>query len=231
MNNRLVHLGVLAARTAQGRRAVAISLSGGVEMHHVVDAGFIAGSSAVEDWLLGAGITPDQAYGALPMEYVAGSIVLPALEDRTLVVAHSDLDINIVDLLVSECARIGSPAIVSGIDLSGPLPGLVNGIAGRRAEALRDRYEAALDRARTSPQTHHLSGSMEGDRLTRIEVDGPFAKGEWILDDEDDALFVMLSLAGLAGMARFEVENGPAVRVLSHLADEAGVGVEIRPAA
>lgn len=229
MENRLVHLGVLAARTAQGRRAVAVSLVGGVDMHHLVDAGFVSGSTMVEEWLLGAGISPDEAYGALPMEYVVNSLIIPALEGRTLVLPHCDLDVNLVDMLAAECARIGTPAIVSGIDLSGPLDGVINGIAGRRADALRERYEAALAKARTTPQPHVLEGAMDGDRLVRMEVDGPFAKGVWSLDDADDALFVMLSLAGLAGMARFEIVEGPAAPVLARLAGE--VGVEIRPAA
>jgi hypothetical protein len=229
MNDRLVHLGVLAARTAQGRRAVAVSLSGGVEMHHLVDAGFVSGSKMVEDWLLGAGINPEEAFGALPVEYVVESLILPALEGRTLVVPHCDLDVNVVDMLVSECGRVGTPAIVSGIDISGPLDGVVNGIAGRRADALRDRYEQALVRAATVPQTHVFDGMVEGSRLSRIEIDGPFAKGAWTLDGDDDALFVMLSLTGIAGMARFEVKDGPAAAALARLARE--VGLESRPAA
>jgi hypothetical protein len=223
VNDRLVHLGVLAAKTAQGRRAVAVSLVGGVEAHHVVDAGFVAGSRSVEEWLLGAGINPDEAYTAMPVDYVVGAVLLPAIGDRTLVVPHADMDVNLVDHIVSEAGRLGNPVIVSGIDLTGPLPGSFEGLAGRRAEALRTRYEDALARARISPVAHALGGAMDADVLHRISVDGPFAKGEWTLEEPEDALYVMLSLAGLSGMAEFVVEDGPAAGALERLADDAGL--------
>ena len=223
MNDRLVFLGVLAARTAQGRRAVAASLAGAVEAHHLVDAGLVAGSRAVEDWLLGVGISPDEAHGALPPEWIARSILVPAIGDRTLVVAHADLDVNLVGEIVSELGRIGRPAIVSGLDPASASAPDVNGAAGRRAAGLAELYGRALEASRISPAPHVLSGTMANGSLASLSVDGPFAKGDWTLVDEEDGLFAALTLSGLAGSARFVVKDGPAAGALTRLADDAGL--------
>lgn len=224
MSRNIAYLGVLAAPTTQGKRAVAVSLCGAVELHHLVYAGFSVTSRAVEDWLWSAGINPEDAAIALPPEIVISDIIVPELGRTTLVVSHDDLDVPFVDALVRTLGRQGSPAIVSGISLSGPIAAAVNGAAGRRAYALQAAYEAALEQAATEPAEHRLSGQVDRDgRLTAMAVDGPFAKGSWTIAEEDDALFVAMSLAPLAGFATLVVEEGPAAAALSRLAAQVGL--------
>lgn len=230
MTKHLAYLGVLAAPTTQGKRAVAVALSGSVELYHLVYAGFHGASKAVEDWLWSAGINPEEAATALPPEIVISDIILPELGDSTLVVAHQDMDIPLVDALVRTMGRQGMAVIVSGIVLEGPIAEAVNGAAGRRSFGLQAAYEAALERSVEEPQEHRLSGEVDRDgRLTSMAVDGPFAKGSWKIMEEEDAMFVAMSLAPLVGFAELVVEEGPAAAALSRLA--AQVGLEQRLAA
>lgn len=224
MANDLTHLGILAAPTAQGRRAVAVALVGAVEEHHLVDAGFLAGSERVDAWLWSVGINPQELSSSLPADAVVHGILIPAIGSKTLVVTHEDMDAPLVDMLVSELGRIGNPAIVSGLAPTGPLAQAVNGAAGRRAMALQAAYEAALEQARRVPIEHVLDGAVSSDgNLARVSVKGPFAHSTWSLSDPEDALFVMLSLAGLSSMARFVVKDGPGAAALSEVAAEVGL--------
>lgn len=229
MANDLVYLGVLAAPTGQGRRAVAVALTGAVELYHLVDAGFSEGSASVENWLWSAGINPEESYAALPVDMMISEILLPEIGRRTLVVPHSDMDVSLVDSLVSAMGRQGNPAIVSGIELTGPLALVCNGTAGRRAFALQARYESALEEARSVPAVHVVDGTLVDGRIASMSVSGPFAKGSWTLDEDDDAMFLMMWLVGISGFATFEVKDGPAAAALRRLAEE--VGMEWRIAA
>lgn len=224
MSDHLAYLGVLAAPTTQGKRAVAVALSGAVELYHLVYAGFHGSSKAVEDWLWSAGINPDEAATALPPEIVISDIILPELGDATLVVTHQDMDIPLVDALVRTLARQGAGVIVSGISIDGRIAEAVNGAAGRRAFALHAAYEAALEAASESPIEHRLSGEVDRDgNLISMAVEGPFAKGSWKIVEEDDAIFVASSLAPLSGFAELVVEDGPAAAALSRLAAQIGL--------
>ena len=218
MASELTYLGVLAAPTAQGRRAVAVALAGAVDLYQLVDAGFVRGAKAVEDWLWTAGINPEESYAALPSEILLTSVLLPEIGRKTLVVSHGDMDIPLVDQLVTELGRQANPAIVSGIELTGPFAEAINGAAGRRAIALQARYEAALEEAEVSPLVHKISGKVgPKGTLESISIAGDFAKGNWTLDTEDDALFLLMSWAGMSGFAAFEVEDGPAAGALTRL--------------
>jgi hypothetical protein len=224
MSSDLAYLGVLAAQTAQGRRAVAVSLTGAIEAHHVVDAGFLSGSEQVKKWLWSVGINPAEAASSLDAESLVHGVIVPTLGRTPLVVSHADMDVPLVAMLVHRLGRMGSPAIVSGLAPSGPLAEAVNGAAGRRAFALQAAYEAALEQSRSKPAAHVLDGKISEDgSLAGISVEGPFAHASWTLAEADDATFVMLSLAGLAANARFVVKEGPAASALRREAAEAGL--------
>ncbi len=224
MNTDLIHLGILAANTAHGRRAVAVALTGAVDAHHIVDAGFLPGSQRVDAWLSSVGINPQEAYSSLKTEPMVYGVLVPAIGSRTLVVSHVDTDVSLVDMLTRELGRLGNPAIVSGLAPSGPLAQSVNGAAGRRAIALQAAYEAELDKAARTPAEHVLDGAVDDKgELVRISVSGPFAQSSWSLDDPEDALFVMLSMTGMTGLAKFVVKKGPGASALSRLAAEVGL--------
>lgn len=224
MASELTYLGVLAAPTAQGRRAVAIALSGAVDLYQLVDAGFVKGAKAVEDWLWTAGINPDESYSALPSDILLTSVLLPEIGRKTLVVSHGDMDIPLVDELVTELGRQANPAIVSGIELTGPFIEAINGAAGRRAIALQARYEAAIEKADVTPLVHKITGKVDvKGALQSISIAGDFAKGNWTLEAEDDALFLLMSWAGMSQNASFEVEDGPAAGALARLGREIGL--------
>jgi hypothetical protein len=226
MSDTLAYLGVLTAPTTQGKRAVAISLTGNVDLHHLVYAGFPKGNQAVDDWLWSAGINPEEAAMALPPEYLISDVLLPELAHSTLVVAHQDMDTPLVEALVRTLGRQGAPAIVSGIEVTGPVTKyLVNGAAGSRARALQSAYEDALEKSKTVPAAHRLAGVVDRDgQLTSISVDGPFYKGSWTISEPDDALFIAMSLAPLAMSSEIVVDKGPAAAALSSLAAQVGLG-------
>lgn len=230
MSGQLAYLGILAAKTSRGRRAVAVALSGSVELYHIVYAGFMSDSQTVNDWLWTAGINPEEAANALPPEIMVRDILLPAIGSRPLVVCHSDMDVPLVDMLCTQLGRAGNPPIVSGIDLTGPIQEVTNGAAGRRAFALQARYEAELEEARRNPAVHVLDGTVDdAGILTGISVSGPFSKQAWTLESPDDAIFVMAGLAGMGDMVQFAVKEGPAAGALARVAEE--VGIERRKAA
>lgn len=226
MSGNLAYLGVLSAPTTHGKRAVAVSLTGSVDMHHFVYAGLPKGNQAVEDWLWAAGINPAEAALALPPEYLISDVILPELADCTLVVSHQDMDTPLVEALVRTLGRQGAPAIVSGIVVSEPVTKyLVNGAAGSRARALQTAYEAALEQAKSVPAPHRLAGAVDRDgQLLSISVDGPFYKGSWTITEPDDALFIAMSLAPLAMSSEIVVDKGPAAAALSSLAAQVGLG-------
>lgn len=224
MANDLIHLGILAAPTGQGRRAVAVAMVGAVEAYHLVDAGFLVGSERVDSWLWSVGINPQELSTSLQADALVHGVLIPAIGSKTLVVTHVDMDVPLVNMLVSELGRIGNPAIVSGIAPTGPLSEAVNGAAGRRAMSLQASYEAALEQARRTPIDHVLDGAVAPDgSLMRMSVDGPFARSSWSLSDPEDAMYVMLSLAGMTGLARFVVKDGPGAAALSEIASEVGL--------
>lgn len=224
MSATLAYLGTLAAVTTRGRRAVAASLTGAVEMHHIVHSGLDVSIQAVSDWLWSVGVNPDEAVNSLPPEILIEEVFLPALTDAKLVVTHDDLDIPFVDALVRALGRRGNPPIVSGLAPTGPLADYVNGASGRRAAALQAAYEAALEGAAQNPLVHYLSGTTDGEgKISSISIDGPFAKNSWTVSEEDDALFVAMALAPLNGFAKLKVQEGPAAASLSRLAVQVGL--------
>ena len=224
MSATLAYLGTLAATTTRGRRAVSASLTGAIEMHHVVHSGLDVSIKAVSDWLWSVGINPDEAVESLPPEILIEEVFLPALENVTLVVTHDDLDIPFVDYLVRSLGRRGTPAVVSGLAPTGPLGDYVNGAAGRRAAALQALYEAALEQAAQSPLVHHLTGTVDAEgKIASISIDGPFAKSRWTVSEEDDAHFVAMALAPLNGFAKLKVQEGSVAASLSRLAAQVGL--------
>lgn len=225
MSSTLAYLGVLAAPTPQGKRAVAISLTGNVQSHHIVRANLDYGDESVTDWLWNAGINPQEAAEAPPAEYFISYVLLPELADSTLVVTYQDIDIPMVDTLVRTLDRQGTPAIVSGVQLADPTTKyVVNGEAGSRADALQAAYEAALEGSRTVPAVHRLAGTVACDgQLKSISVDGPFRKGTWTISDPCNALFIAMSLTSLTKSAELIIEDGPAADALSSLAAQVGL--------
>ena len=219
----LTYLGVLSAPTKTGRRAVAVAITGGAEIYHLVDAGLDTSSSAVQDWLWTAGINPDEARSTLPSNILIRDILLPAIGRKALVVHHGDMDVPFVDELVRRLPDNGSSAIVSGLDLSGPIAQAGNGAAGRRAFALQVRYEAALADAEQTPARHAIGGQLNSDGfLTHLTIDGPFAKQSWTLDQENDAFPALVSIMHLGTLAAFIIEEGPAKNKIKHLVNQFG---------
>ena len=224
MSATLAYLGTLAAVTTRGRRAVAASVTGAVELHHIVHSGLDTSIQAVSDWLWSVGVNPNEAIESLPPEILIEEVFLPALESITLVVTHDDLDIPFVDSLVRALGRRGTPAVVSGLAPSGPLADYVNGASGRRAAALQAVYEAALEEASKTPLVHHLTGTVDSEgKISSISIDGPFAKSTWTVTEEDDATFVAMALAPLGGFAKLKVQEGPVAAPLSRLAAKVGL--------
>jgi hypothetical protein len=227
-NDNLTYLGVLAAPTSQGARAVAVALTGGVELYHFVDAGLDTGAEAVREWLWNAGINPDEAAIALPNDILIRDILVPAIGNKALVVHHGDVDIPLVDELLSALAESGNAVIVSGVELVGPIAASLHGAAPRRAFALQARYEAALDAARKSPPVHMISGKVDvSGMLTEIAVDGPFLKRTWTLETQDDAFFVLTHVSHVGSLAAFVIEGGPAQAELKRLANEFGLNEKL----
>lgn len=224
MNNEyLTYLGVLSAPTKTGRRAVSAAITGGAEIYHLVDAGLDTSSSAVQDWLWTAGINPDEAKSALPSDILIRDILLPAIGRKALVVHHGDTDIPFVDELIRHLPNNGSSAIISGLDLNGPIAQAGNGAAGRRAFALQMRYEAALADAEQTPARHEISGRLGNDgSLTHLAVDGPFAKQSWTLDEEGDAFPALVSIMHLGTLAAFIIGDGPAKDKIKLLVNQFG---------
>lgn len=224
----LTYLGLLAAPTSQGPRAVAIALAGGEELHHIVDAGLDTSAEPVRDWLWNAGINPDEASAGLPADFLIRELLIPVLADKTLVVHHADLEVSLVDQLVSEMADAGLSVIISGVDLAGPIASVMNGAAPRRAIALQARYEAALATAAITPINHKVRGKVDQTgALTEISVDGPFLKRNWTLEDADDAFFVMTQISHVGPLAAFLIEGGPAQQQLKLLANELGINEKL----
>ena len=225
--NDLTYLGILAAPTREGKRVVAVALSGGAELCHFADAGLDCSSEAVQDWLWAAGINPDEAATALPPEILIKEVLVPAIGSRALVVHHGDREIAFVDQLITALADAGNVVITSGLELIAPIEEAPNGAAGRRAFALQTRYEAALADARKSPLIHLIGGSVENGRLVAITVDGPFAKQSWTLENDEDAFFVMTHLSHLGPLTAFVIEKGPGKTELKRLANELGLGEKL----
>lgn len=221
VNNKLTYLGVLTAPTAAGPRAVAIALTGAVELYHLVDGDLDTNVDAVRSWFWEAGINPDDAACAVPSQAMIRDILLPAITGHALVVHHSDLDLSFVDELLTAIAGRGDVAIVSGVELAGPIATMLDHAASRRAFALQARYEAALDAARSSPAVHAINGVLDahGD-LIELSIDGPFMKRRWHIDNADDAFFVLAQVGHLGPLAAFRIEAGPAQAQIKKLANE-----------
>lgn len=226
-NNQLTYLGVLAAPTREGKRVVAVALSGAVDLHHFVDAGLDCASEAVQDWLWAAGINPDLAAIALPPEILIKDVIIPAIGQRSLVVHHGDRDIAFVDQLIRALADAGNATITAGIELIAPIEDAPNGAANRRALALQTRYEAAIQDAKNSPLIHMIGGELSDGKLTRISIDGPFSKQSWTLENEEDAFFVMASITHMGPLAAYVIENGPAHMQIKRLANEVGLSEKL----
>lgn len=227
-NDRLMYLGILAAPTEQGSRAVAVALAGAVELHHLVDAGLDLNVEAVRDWLWAAGVNPDNAAIAMPADAVIRDILLPAIGGRMLVIHHGDAEVPFVDELIKALRQNGAFPTISGIDLLGPIDSDVEGDAPRRAAALQERYQAAIEIASKEPLIHKISGevSSTGD-LKSIAISGVFSKQKWTLESEDDALFILSDISHMGPLAAFAIEPGPAQTRLKQLVAENGLSEKI----
>lgn len=224
----LTYLGLLAAPTTKGSRAVAIAFTGAVEMYYVIDAGLDTSSEAVRDWLWNAGINPDEAAQALPSDFFIKEIAVPALDGRPVVIHHSDLEVSLVDSLVNALIEAGNTPMVVGLDLNGPIAAMVNGAAPRRAIALQARYEAALAIAEKSPLLHTINGKVDPlGHLTEISVSGPFIQRNWVLEDQEDAFFVLTQISHVGPSAAFIIEGGPAQIALKRLANDFGLAEKL----
>ncbi|QAY80167.1 hypothetical protein [Sphingosinicella sp. BN140058] len=208
----LAYLGVLAASTSVGQRSVEIAITGAVTFSSWTDSGLDVSNEAVRTWLWKAGINPDHVEQTIPDDYLANELVKPAVGDRMLLIHHEDATIP----LVQEIQRaLGDRARVTQLDLDGPIPHDISGIAIRRAMALEARYEEAIAASAEAPLRHVLDAEMDGESLSRITVDGPFLVNSWdltpapdsSLDKANIASFVLISLAGAQGFA-YEIAPG-----------------------
>lgn len=227
-NSNLTYLGILAAPTKAGKQAVGVAITGAVDLYHLVRGDLDYSSEIVRDWLWTANVNPDEARASLPAAALIRDIVIPALAGRTLVVHHADLETPFVKELVSALREVGNDPIISGVDISGPLPQGVNGAAGRRAAALQQQYEAALEEAQNAPAIHRIAGSLNdaGD-LTQISIAGPFAQRSWTVAAENEALFVMATILHIGDLAAFEIEPGPSEAQIKALADQVGLTTKL----
>jgi hypothetical protein len=220
----LTFLGVLTVSTQDGRRPVAVALSGASELHHLVDAELDLTADSVRDWLWSAGINPDNAANALPANALIHDILAPAVGTRTLVLHHRDTDLDFVSELAVAVRENGGYTTISGIELIGEMESDQNAEAARRADALRSRYEAAIAIAEKEPLIHKISGSVDAEgALTSITISGVFANQKWDVKDENEALFVLANVSHMGPLAAFAFEPGPAQRALKKLADESGL--------
>ena len=227
-NDRLTYLGILSAPTDQGPRAVAVALSGAVDLHHFVDAGLDTQTEVVRDWLWSVGINPDNAATAMPADALIRDVLLPAIGGRVLVIHHADAETPFVDALLREIRTHNGFASISGIDLLGPIESDANEEARRRSDALRARYEVALELAATDPLIHTISGEIGADgALKAISISGAFSKQNWTLETEDDALFVLSEISHMGPLAAFVIEPGPAQSRLKKLANEQGLNEKL----
>lgn len=227
MSEHLTFLGILSAPTQDGKRAVAIALAGAVELYHFVDAGLDTSSDLVCDWLWAASINPDEAAVALPPHILINDIILPALTGKTLVVCHSDANLEFVDLLVNELQSKGSMVITSGINLTGPIARLSSGAAGRRAFALQANYEAALDDALGTPAPHIISGECDDDGdLSVISVAGVFLQQSWAIIDELDVFSVLTCIMQIGPRADIQIETNQAGLKIRALAAQFGISIQ-----
>src|SRR3546814_9504846 len=76
--------------------------------------------------------------------------------DLVLVVHHADSETPFVDALVTHLRVSGGFIGISGIELVGPIDSDANEEARRRSDALRERYEAALELAAKEPLIHTI---------------------------------------------------------------------------
>lgn len=223
-SDNLVYLGILPAPVADGRKAVAVALTGAVELYHFVDAGLDIKHPLVDDWLWLAGINSREIASALPPAALIKNVILPAIGNKTLVVAHEDVSLSFVDELIYAIRTAGGYATISSIELKGPIAMCENGAAGRRAFALQARYEAALDTARKVPAIHRISGQLGDDgQLTLISIDGLFSKRSWTIESEADAIVSLIAIAQIGEYACFVIDDGPAQNALKALASEFGI--------
>lgn len=227
-NNLLSYLGVLSAPTEQGPRAVAVALTGAVELYHFLDAGLDTSSEAVRDWYWASGINPDNAAMAMPADVLIRDILLPAIGSRMVVIHHGDTNIPFVDELIQALKTNGAFVTISGIDLVGPINSSLQAEAARRAFALQARYEAAIEIASKEPLIHKLSGEIgPNGLLSSIAISGVFSKQKWTLENEDDQLFVLSDISHMGPLAAFTIEPGPAQNILKKLANEYGLNEKL----
>src|SRR3546814_20359771 len=96
------------------------------------------------------------------------------------------------------------------MELVGPIDSYANEEARRRSDALRERYEAALELAAKEPLIHTISGEIDANgALKSISISGAFSKQKWTLETDADALFVLSALAQMGPLATFIIEAGP----------------------
>jgi len=222
------YLGVLAAPTANGKRAIAVALTGAVNLYHFVDAELDTDDEVVADWLWIAGINPDEIRNTVSPRFLIDEVLIPSIGAKTLIVHYQDMRIALVADLVAALAAKGRPSIVSGIELDGPIPQAANGAAGRRALALQSRYEAALDSARAAPAVHNISGEIDEEgRLVQSAVAVPFSRRGGSVLDEAEAFFVMTEILHIGGLATFAIEPGAAHSALKDLSNNIGLDVRI----
>src|SRR3546814_2778357 len=77
-----------------------------------------------------------------------------------------------------------------------------------RSDALRERYEAALELAAKEPLIHTISGEIDANgALKSISISGAFSKQKWTLETDDDALFVLSEISHMGPLATFIIDR------------------------
>src|SRR3546814_11876403 len=116
----------------------------------------------------------------MPADVLIRDILLPSIGNRVLVVHHADSETPFVDALVTHLRVSGGFIGISGIELVGPIDSDANEEARRRSDALRERYEAALELAAKEPLIHTISGEIDANgALKSISISGAFSKQKW----------------------------------------------------
>ena len=221
----LAFLGLLAAETPRGRRAVAWSLvdgSGAPLSSGAFASGIDANDDIAAEWLLSHGIGPNTP--RLEVDDAVTAAMLPSLRARTAVVHSSDVDLAPIHTLREHAAEELGIVNVSAVDLTSPDDAAH--VADARANALRLAYQAALSAAQTLPKRHTVDAmlSPNGD-LARVWVTGPFTHAEWT--GEHIALGLW-TLQDLEPQGVVHVRAGYAAEPLSAALTAAGV-VHVMP--
>lgn len=217
----LTYLGVLAAPTEEGPQVVAVATEGAVDLYHLVNPGIDVNHPAVQDWLWTAGINPLELADSLPPDILIRDVLIPQIGTHTLVICLADMEVPFVCDLAAALQKSGKRPIVTGVELKGLIEQAENGAAGRRAHALKVRYESALKLAEREPVIHRINGRVgDAGQLTELSISGIFANYTYPLQDEQQAFWVLASFMNLGNEVRFTIEQGPAYPAIHALVEK-----------